>query len=275
MIVRDALRSGSFHGLVRLFVGEFGQRHFQACLPVALAEHGVPVDIDLWKLWVLDHIKSPYGQQIQKLMIRGNIVLKVYRQDVLRERCGVDDDEALIVRKKGDEILVLRSAHDGHENHWEGRLVRLHLKGSRASLLGSRLGRFGALGRFLRCNGCGVGRWGLLVVRFLSGDGFRRVVHDFGRHGALLGRSSRRGRRRRGVGGSGGRFGGLFGRGRRGGGKGGAACPQGAGCNAAFSFLLGHDCEVRKSEEIVGTASGSGLMLGVQVCHDDDDCVFL
>ena len=106
----------------------------------------------------MQQINSPYGQQIQKLIKSRNILLKVNRQHNLRQRSGMDDDETLPVRKKRNEFLILRSAHDGHENDREGGLICLHFESGGTSLF--RLGLLETFGWFVQCacecgGGCG------------------------------------------------------------------------------------------------------------------------
>lgn len=50
-------------------------------------------------------------------------------QHIFRKRPGMNDQESLAVRKEGNELLVLRRDHDGHQNDGERGLIGLHFEG--------------------------------------------------------------------------------------------------------------------------------------------------
>jgi len=81
------------------------------------------VDFHFWELGVLDNLESPHCQQIQKLIIRQNSVLKVNWENVLRNSLRINNNDAAFIRQIGNVLGILRSAHDAHENSREGGLT--------------------------------------------------------------------------------------------------------------------------------------------------------
>ena len=66
---------------------------------------------------------------------------------MFHQRFRMEDDESLPICKKGNKVFILWSAHDAHENDWEGRLIGFHFEGCVYYLhfcrvLGHRFGLF-------------------------------------------------------------------------------------------------------------------------------------